>query len=124
MKMRTGVLLALSPQNLLDCSVHLGNRGCMGGYLSRAFLYIIQNNGIDSNNFYPYEHKVQTHTRTPDSTGSSVRRLLKICCIKHLINILEAAAHTFFRTSERVFQMSRQSNNVFADVSHPVIMFV
>ncbi|XP_056597257.1 cathepsin S, ortholog 1 isoform X1 [Triplophysa dalaica] len=57
MKMRTGVLVALSPQNLLDCSVHLGNRGCMGGYLSRAFLYIIQNNGIDSNIFYPYEHK-------------------------------------------------------------------
>ncbi|CAM4640925.1 unnamed protein product [Leuciscus chuanchicus] len=57
MKRRTGALVPLSPQNLLDCSVSLGNRGCKGGYLSRAFLYIIQNNGIDSNSFYPYEHK-------------------------------------------------------------------
>ncbi|XP_039521838.1 cathepsin S, ortholog 1 isoform X1 [Pimephales promelas] len=57
MKRRTGALVPLSPQNLLDCSVSLGNRGCKGGYLSRAFLYVIQNNGIDSNTFYPYEHK-------------------------------------------------------------------
>uniref|UniRef100_A0A8C1AP15 Cathepsin S, ortholog 1 n=2 Tax=Cyprinus carpio carpio TaxID=630221 RepID=A0A8C1AP15_CYPCA len=57
MKRRTGSLVPLSPQNLLDCSVSLGNRGCKGGYLSRAFLYIIQNKGIDSNTFYPYEHK-------------------------------------------------------------------
>uniref|UniRef100_A0A671LBX4 Cathepsin S, ortholog 1 n=1 Tax=Sinocyclocheilus anshuiensis TaxID=1608454 RepID=A0A671LBX4_9TELE len=58
MKRRTGSLVPLSPLNLLDCSVSLGNRGCRGGYLSRAFLYIIQNNGIDSNTLYPYEHKL------------------------------------------------------------------
>ncbi|XP_065139808.1 cathepsin S, ortholog 1 [Paramisgurnus dabryanus] len=57
MKRKTGVLVPLSPQNLLDCSVSLGNHGCKGGYLSRAFLYIIRNKGIDSNMFYPYEHK-------------------------------------------------------------------
>ncbi|XP_051520057.1 cathepsin S, ortholog 1 [Myxocyprinus asiaticus] len=57
MKRRTGVLVPLSPQNLMDCSVSLGNRGCKGGYLSRAFLYVIQNKGIDSNSYYPYEHK-------------------------------------------------------------------
>ncbi|XP_052388701.1 cathepsin S, ortholog 1 [Carassius gibelio] len=60
MKRRTGSLVPLSPQNLMDCSVSLGNRGCRGGYLSRAFLYVIQNHGIDSNTFYPYEHKQGT----------------------------------------------------------------
>ncbi|XP_056335069.1 cathepsin S, ortholog 1 [Danio aesculapii] len=57
MKRRTAALVPLSAQNLLDCSVSLGNRGCKGGFLSRAFLYVIQNHGIDSSTFYPYEHK-------------------------------------------------------------------
>nr|XP_017207692.1 cathepsin S, ortholog 1 isoform X1 [Danio rerio] len=57
MKRRTAALVPLSAQNLLDCSVSLGNRGCKGGFLSRAFLYVIQNRGIDSSTFYPYEHK-------------------------------------------------------------------
>ncbi|XP_051991838.1 cathepsin S, ortholog 1 [Xyrauchen texanus] len=57
MKRKTGILVPLSSQNLMDCSVSLGNHGCKGGYLSRAFLYVIQNKGIDSNSYYPYEHK-------------------------------------------------------------------
>ncbi|XP_007241327.2 cathepsin S, ortholog 1 [Astyanax mexicanus] len=57
MKKRTGRLVPLSPQNLVDCSVTVGNHGCRGGYLSKSFIYVIRNKGIDSDSFYPYEHK-------------------------------------------------------------------
>lgn len=57
MKKRTGALVPLSPQNLVDCSTVDGNLGCRGGYISRSFSYVIRNRGVDSENFYPYEHQ-------------------------------------------------------------------
>ncbi|XP_008329714.1 cathepsin L1-like [Cynoglossus semilaevis] len=57
MKRRTGVLVPLSPQNLIDCSTTDGNYGCRGGFISKAFSYVIRNTGVDSERFYPYEQK-------------------------------------------------------------------
>ncbi|XP_033981262.1 cathepsin S, ortholog 1 [Trematomus bernacchii] len=57
MKRRTGVLVPLSPQNLVDCSTSDGNHGCRGGYISKSFSYVIRNRGVDSEKFYPYEHQ-------------------------------------------------------------------
>ncbi|KAL2080015.1 hypothetical protein ACEWY4_023808 [Coilia grayii] len=57
MKRKTGQLTPLSPQNLVDCTAAFGNHGCKGGYLSKSFLYIIHNKGIDSAVFYPYEQR-------------------------------------------------------------------
>ncbi|CAK6949333.1 procathepsin L-like [Scomber scombrus] len=57
MKKQTGVLVPLSPQNLVDCSTYDGNHGCNGGYISKAYTYIIRNGGVDSESFYPYEHQ-------------------------------------------------------------------
>ncbi|KAL4629527.1 cathepsin L1-like [Arapaima gigas] len=56
-KKQTGKMIPLSPQNLVDCSISYGNHGCKGGYLSKAFNYIIGNKGIDSEVFYPYKGK-------------------------------------------------------------------
>ncbi|XP_045914082.1 procathepsin L-like isoform X1 [Micropterus dolomieu] len=57
MKKRTGFLVPLSPQNLVDCSGNFGNLGCRGGYISKSYSYIIRNGGVDSESSYPYEHK-------------------------------------------------------------------
>lgn len=54
---RTGVLVPLSPQNLLDCSGREGNQGCRGGSITKSYSYVIRNGGVDSESFYPYEHK-------------------------------------------------------------------
>ncbi|KAF2901016.1 hypothetical protein ILUMI_05156 [Ignelater luminosus] len=52
---KTGRLVELSPQNLIDCTKSYSNKGCASGVMEYSYEYVRDNRGIDTEQFYPYE---------------------------------------------------------------------
>uniref|UniRef100_A0A3Q3VUL0 Uncharacterized protein n=1 Tax=Mola mola TaxID=94237 RepID=A0A3Q3VUL0_MOLML len=50
---KTGQLISLSEQNLVDCSKPYGTYGCSGAWMANAYDYVI-NQGLQSTSTYPY----------------------------------------------------------------------
>ncbi|XP_009629965.1 senescence-specific cysteine protease SAG39-like [Nicotiana tomentosiformis] len=53
-KIKTGKLISLSEQELVDCDTS-SDMGCEGGLMDDAFKFIIKNNGLTTESNYPYE---------------------------------------------------------------------
>lgn len=73
-KIRTGELVSLSEQELMDCDVGNDDKGCRGGIMEKAFEFIIKNGGVTNETNYPYmgtdgtcdKSKIEHHAATID----------------------------------------------------------
>ncbi|XP_031640295.1 cathepsin L1-like isoform X2 [Contarinia nasturtii] len=56
---RTGKIVQLSPQQIIDCSVDKGNTGCHGGSLRATLKYLDATRGLMRESDYPYASELQ-----------------------------------------------------------------
>jgi len=78
---KTGILPALSEQQIVDCNWGTwgsGNSGCDGGFAGPAFQWIIDNGGISTEAAYPYLMQDQFCKQNADFSGVTVQSYVNV----------------------------------------------
>lgn len=75
---KTGELVSLSEQNLVDCAYSYGCDGCDGGWPEAAMRYVRDNKGIDTEESYPYNANNNLCNYTNRTVGATVSGTVNI----------------------------------------------
>lgn len=76
-KISTGELNDLSEQQLVDCSYRYGNQGCEGGWPLKALMYVRDNQGLDTEESYPYMTKMGYCHYNRKYIGSLIKQIYR-----------------------------------------------
>ncbi|KAL7738275.1 hypothetical protein ACLKA6_006606 [Drosophila palustris] len=77
--LKTGQLISLSAQNLVDCATNaFDTGGCDGGDFKQALRYVEDNEGIDTESSYPYKAVQQPCRFDPRRIGATVRGIASV----------------------------------------------
>ncbi|KAI3833150.1 hypothetical protein MKW92_031547 [Papaver armeniacum] len=113
-QIRTGNLISLSEQELIDCDRGI-NVGCGGGLMAYAYEFIVKNGGISSERDYPYLAadndcdlqkknlpvvKIDGYEKVPKNSGDA---LMKAVANQPVSVAIEAAGHDFRFYKDGVF---------------------
>nr|GEX35624.1 peptidase C1A [Tanacetum cinerariifolium] len=103
---RTGQLIQLSEQQLIDCDSNGSNRGCQGGAMEPAFKFIQEHGGLATEESYPYlakrdkcdQSKFGHHSVTLDGMeelDGTAEALLKAVAHQPVAGAVDSSGHDF-----------------------------
>ncbi|KAK7263716.1 hypothetical protein RJT34_31310 [Clitoria ternatea] len=131
-KIKSGELVSLSEQELVDCDVGNGNQGCSGGLMETAFAFIEKNGGLTTTEDYPYEgvdgtcNKVKAGHHVVNISGyekvpANDEVMLKAAVANQPVSVaIDAGGYAFQLYSQGVFSgiCGRQLNHGVAIVGY------
>ncbi|PRD31290.1 UNVERIFIED_CONTAM: Cathepsin L [Trichonephila clavipes] len=130
-KKKTGTLVSLSEQNLIDCNTE--NNGCHGGVMDAAFEFIKSENGIDTEESYPYEGAQDSCTFKSSSVGATCTGHVDIPsgdeeALKHVVSTvgpvsvaIDAHHESFHDYKVGVYDEAECGNGI-SDLTHAVLV--
>ncbi|CAN1123371.1 Senescence-specific cysteine protease SAG39 [Linum perenne] len=126
-KLKTGKLVTLSEQELVDCDVDGMNEGCNGGFMNDAFEFIEEIGGLATDKDYPYKGRDGTCDRKKmknllakisgyEVVPSNNETALQAAVAKRPVSVaIDAGSYSFQFYSSGIFTDSCQS-----DLNHGV----
>ncbi|XP_065057726.1 procathepsin L-like isoform X2 [Rhopilema esculentum] len=131
---KTGILISLSEQNLVDCTTSYGNEGCHGGWMENSFKYVRDNKGIDTETGYPYyarelgycyfrsQYVGATDTGFVDLPSGDEEALKQAVATIGPISVAIDASHPSFQSYRSGVYYEPSCGNGLANLDHAVLV--